>query len=276
MRKCILLAVLASVLLPCCLFAQERPAVPALEGSVIDSIGLPGQGWTSLGNLSPIEHSNGYSQSYIEQSAAVFATNSGLLTVTPFVSLGLVVDTKGYDWNNKILPRAGIRANKFFRHGVVSVGSAFSYEERFRSTSSSGLTLFAQSWFGWQSIFESAARFPGSSWAAVGTLSPLERGNIIGQGYASQGVVAKRFGRTALVPYVDATFSRDSKGFDWENKAVYGSGMKIGIPHHDLYTEIGASYQHEQRLQSGRSAGGLMLYMNCSFAWNLLNRKVGN
>jgi hypothetical protein len=276
MRKCILLAVLASVLLPCCLFAQERPAVPALEGSVIDSIGLPGQGWTSLGNLSPIEHSNGYSQSYIEQSAAVFATNSGLLTVTPFVSLGLVVDTKGYDWNNKILPRAGIRANKFFRHGVVSVGSAFSYEERFKSTSSSGLTLFAQSWFGWQSIFESVARFPGSSWAAVGTLSPLERGNIIGQGYASQGVVAKRFGRTALVPYVDATFSRDSKGFDWENKAVYGSGMKIGIPHHDLYTEIGASYQHEQRLQSGRSAGGLMLYMNCSFAWNLLNRKVGN
>jgi hypothetical protein len=276
MRKCILWAVLASVSVPCCLFAQERPAVPALEGSVIDSIGLPGQGWASLGNLSPIEHSNGYSQSYVEQSAAVFATNSGLLTVTPFASLGLVVDTKGYDWNNKILPRAGIRANKFFRHGVVSVGSAYSYEERFKSVSSSGLTLFAQEWFGWQSIFERATRFPGSSWAAVGTLSPLEHGNIIGQGYVSQGVVAKRFGRTALVPYVETTFSRDSKGFDWENKAIYGSGVKLSIPHNQLYTEIGAAYEHEKRMESGQSAGGLTLYMNFSFAWNLLNRKVGN
>jgi hypothetical protein len=275
MQNCMLSALLASVFLPCCLFAQERPAVPALQGSVIDSIGLPGQGWTSLGNLSPIEHSNGYSQSYFEQSAAVFATNSGSLTITPFVSTSFVVDTKGYDWNNKIQPRAGIRVNKFFRYGVVSVGSAYSYEERFKSTSSSGLTLFAQDWFGWQSLFETATRFPGSSWAAVGTLSPFEHGNIIGQGYASQGVVAKRFGSTALVPYVETTFSRDSKGFDWENKAIYGSGIKLSIPHNQLYTEIGASYQHEKRFQSGHSAGGLTLYMNFSFAWNLLNRKVG-
>src|SRR5262252_1021223 len=207
MRKGTLFMVLALALAPAQLFAQA-PAVPALKGSVIDSIGLPGQGWSSLGNLSPIEHNNGYFQSYVEQGAAVFANNSGRFTVTPFVSVGLVLDTKGYDWNNKIQPRAGIRVNKFFHHGVVSLASAYSYEERFQSTSSNGLTLFGQDWFGWQSVSERSSRFPGSTWAAVGTLSPVERGNIIGQGYASQGIVAKRFGSTVLVPYVETTLSR--------------------------------------------------------------------
>jgi hypothetical protein len=274
MRRGTLFIVLAFALAPAQLFAQA-PAVPALEGSVIDSIGLPGQGWSSLGNLSPIEHNNGYFQTYVEQGATVFANNSGLFTVTPFVSVGLALDTKGYNWNNKIQPRAGIRVNKFFHHGVVSLATAYSYEERFKSASSNGLTLLGQDWFGWQSVFERSSRFPGSTWAAVGTLSPVEHGNIIGQGYASQGIVAKRIGSTALVPYVETTLSRDSKGFDWENKAIYGSGVKLAIPHNDIYTEIGASYLHERRFESGQSAGSVTLYMNFSFAWNLLNRKVG-
>ena len=274
MRRGILFIVLAFALAPAQLFAQA-PAVPALEGSVIDSIGLPGQGWSSLGNLSPIEHNNGYFQTYVEQGATVFANNSGLFTVTPFVSVGLALDIKGYNWNNKIQPRAGIRVNKFFHHGVVSLATAYSYEERFKSASSNGLTLLGQDWFGWQSVFERSSRFPGSTWAAVGTLSPVEHGNIIGQGYASQGIVAKRIGSTALVPYVETTLSRDSKGFDWENKAIYGSGVKLAIPHNDIYTEIGASYLHERRFESGQSAGSVTLYMNFSFAWNLLNRKVG-
>ncbi len=33
-------------------------AKSALQGSVVDGVGLPGQGWTSLGNQSPIEHNN--------------------------------------------------------------------------------------------------------------------------------------------------------------------------------------------------------------------------
>jgi hypothetical protein len=274
MKIRILFALFAALMLPAHLPAQER-AAPALQGSLVDSIGLPGQTWTSMGNFSPIEHNNGYVQTYIEQSAAVFANDSGSMTLTPFVSLGLALDTKGYVWNNKIQPRAGMRLNKTFRHGVVSVGSAYSYEDRFNSVTASAFTLFAQDWFGWQSVFENKNRFPGSSWAAVGNLSPVEHGNIIGQGYISQGVIAKKFGRTALVPFVEATLSRDSKGFDWENKAIYGSGVKASIPHGEVYTEVGASYLHEKRFDSGHSAGGLTLFMNFSFGWNLLNRKVG-
>jgi len=90
------------------LSAAQDGAKSALQGSVVDGFGLPGQGWTSVGNQSPIEHNNFYTQSYFEQSAAVFSTYSGSITVTPFIGVGLVLDTKGYEWNNKIQPRLRI------------------------------------------------------------------------------------------------------------------------------------------------------------------------
>ena len=81
--------------------SSAQGAKSALEGSLVDGVGLPGQGWTSVGNLSPIEHNNFYTQSYFEQSAAILATYSGSMTVTPFVGLGVVLDTKGYEWSRK-------------------------------------------------------------------------------------------------------------------------------------------------------------------------------
>ena len=266
---------LFAVLVLTTLSSAQGGAVSALQGSLVDAVGLPGQGWTSIGNLSPIEHNNFYVQSYLEQGAAVFSTYSGSITVTPFVGLGLVLDTKGYQWNNKIQPKLGVKVNKFFSKGVVSVGSAYSYEERFKGINSSGFTLYAQDWFGWQPVAEKSSRFPGSSWMEVGTLSPVEKGNIIGLGYITQGIVAKRLSRATLVPYVEATVFHDSRGFDWENKATVGGGMKAIFPRGDIYTEIGAAYLHENRFQSGESAGGVSVFTNFSFNWNLLGRKVG-
>ena len=255
--------------------AAQDGAKSALQGSMVDGVGLPGQGWTSIGNLSPIEHNNFYTQSYFEQTAAVFATYSGSVTVTPFVGMGLVLDTKGYEWNNKVQPRVGVKINKYFRKGVVSIGSAYSYEDRFKSFNSSGLTLYVQDWFGWQPVAEKSSRFPGSSWIEVGNLSPVEKGNILGLGYFSQGVVAKRFSTATIVPYVETTIFRDSKGFDWDNRATVGGGVKAIIPREDIYTEVGVAYLHETRFESGLSAGGLSVFTNFSFNWNLLGRKVG-
>jgi hypothetical protein len=269
------LFVLFAVLVLTTFSTAQGGAVSALQGSLVDAVGLPGQGWTSIGNVSPIEHNNFYLQSYIEQSAAIFSNYSGSITVTPFVGLGMVFDTKGYEWNNKIQPKVGVKVNKFFSKGVVSVGSAYSYEDRFKGTNSSGLTLYAQDWFGWQPVAQKSSRFPGSSWMEVGTLSPIEKGNIIGLGYITQGIVARRLSRATLVPYVEATVFHDTKGFDWENKATVGAGVKAIFPRGDIYTEIGAAYLHENRFQSGASAGGISVFTNFSFNWNLLGRKVG-
>ena len=249
-------------------------AVPALQGTILDGTGLPGQAWTAIGNLSPIEH-DGYFQSYVEQSSAIFVSRSGSITLTPFVALGLVLDTKGYVWDNQIEPRIGFKANKRFRSGMVSLGSAYAYEARFSGISGSGLVLYAQDWFGWHSVTDKASRFPGSTWASVGNISPVEHGNIIGELNVSQGIVAKRFTKTTLVPYGEVTLWRNSKHFDWDNKLIYGTGLKAAFPHGDLYSELGAAYFREHRFDSGRTAGGLTLFMNVSFAWNLLGRNVG-
>ena len=263
------------VLLLASVSAAQQSAAPAVQGSVVDGMGLPGQMWTAVGNLSPVEHNNGYVQSYVEQDAAILASQSGSISLTPYVALGLVLDTKGYDWNNQIQPQVGLKLNKFLQNGVVSLGSAYTYQDRFSSLQSSGLVLYVQDWFGWQSVAGKANRFPGSSWASFGNISPVERGNWIGQAYVSQGVVAKRFGRTAFVPYVQATFSHDSKGFDWDNKAVYGSGVKLAYTHGQAYTEFGIGYLHESRFYSGQSAGTLSVFMNFWYGWNLLGRKAG-
>ncbi len=255
--------------------AAQQAAAPALQGSVVDGMGLPGQMWTTVGNLSPVEHGNSYVQSYVEQDAAVFATQSGSLSLTPYVSLGLVLDTKGYDWNNQVQPQVGLKLNNFFRNGVISLGSAYSYQDRFSGLQSSGLVVYAQDWFGWQSVSDKANRFPGSTWASLGNISPVERGNWIAQAYASQGVVGKRFGRATFVPYVAVTFSKDSKGFDWDNKALYGSGVKLAYTHGQAYTEFGIGYLHENRFYSGQSAGTLSVFMNFWYGWNLLGRKAG-
>ena len=272
-RNMLLSCTAALLLMPLC--AAQQSATPALQGSVVDGMGLPGESWTTVGNLSPVEHGNGYVQSYVEQDAAVLASRSGSLSLTPYVSLGLVLDTKGYDWNNKVEPQAGIKLNKSLPHGVVSAGTAYTYEDRFNSLQSSGMVLYVQDWFGWQSVAEKANRFPGSTWAAFGNISPVEHGNWIGQAYVSQGVVAKRFGRTALVPYLQATFSRDSKGFDWDNKAVYGSGLKFAFTRAPAYTELGVGYLRENRFYSGQSAGTLSIFINFWCGWNLLGRKAG-
>ncbi|HLK33736.1 MAG TPA: hypothetical protein VKT29_11640 [Terriglobales bacterium] len=253
----------------------QQGAVPALQGSMVDGMGLPGQAWTTMGNLSPIEHNNGYFQTYVEQDAEIFGNYSGSLTLSPYVSTGLDFDTKGYDWNNKIEPRAGLKLNKFFANGVVSLGTAYAYENRFKSFQSSGVVVYAEDWFGWQSVADKANRFPGSSWAAVGNLFPVEHGNWIGQVYGSQGIVAKRFGAAALVPYGETTFSRDTKKFDWDNKVIYGSGVKAVFTHGAEYTEVGAAYLRESRFYSRQSAGGLSVFINFSFSWNLLGRKAG-
>jgi hypothetical protein len=267
--------VLVTLLLVAAISSAQQTAAPAVQGTIVDGIGLPGQAWTSLGNVSPIEHNDVYSQSYFEQGATVWASNSGTMTVTPYASLGLLFDTSGYDWNNSIQPAAGLKLNKFFRNGVVSFGSAYTYQDRFGSIHSSALMYYAQDWFGWQPVTEKASRFPGSTWAIVGNVSPVEHGNLIAQGFVSQGVVAKRFKAATLVPFAQTTISRDTEGFDWDNKAIYGGGLKTVVPRGDVYTEFGLAYLREHRFDPDRSAGQVAIFMNFSFGWNLLGRKVG-
>lgn len=250
----------------------EGPAAAA-KGSELSISSFPGQAWTALGTQSPVEHGDIQSASYIEQGVTIYNVRG--VSIIPYASLGFTADTYGFVWNNKSIATGGIKFDKLFRHGVITFGTGYSYENRFQSNQAKGgVTAYVQDWFGWQSVASKTSRFPGSTWAAVGNISPIEHNNLVAMGYVQQGVVARRFGRVALVPYTELTLSRDTVGFDWENREIVGTGVKAALPLGNQYVELGAGYLHEDRFQSGLSANGLKVFMNASFAWRLLGKAV--
>jgi hypothetical protein len=258
--------------------AQAEPP-HAVKGSVLDAVGLTGQMWSATGTYSPLEKGNVLSQSYFEQTASIYSTWNNSLTVTPYAAFGMVFDTKGYSWNNKVQPSGGIKVNKFFRYGVISVGTAYAYEDRFtdsKAPKASGRTDYILDWFGWQPVSSKTSRFPGSTWAVAGHISPVEHGNMIEQAYVTQGFVLHRFNRAAVVPYGEFTIGHDGQGFDWENRTLSGAGVKFATSLGQLYTDLGAGLVHEHRFNTGLSANCLKVFMDISYPWHLFGRKGHN
>jgi hypothetical protein len=253
-------------------------AIPphAQQGSILDAVGLPGQMWMANGTYSPVEKNNVISQWDIQQSAVVFSGWNNSLTVGPYIEFGGVVDSADFTYDNQIQPSIGIKVNKLFRFGIISAGTAYAYQDRFGSATASGRTDFISDWFGWRSIANPKNRFPGSSWASIGHTSPVEHGDLIEQGYATQGYVLRRFKRGAIISYAEITLGHDSQGYDWENRYISGAGIKVAVPVGEMYTDFGAGIMHENRFNSGLTANGLKVFMNTSYAWHLFGRKGNN
>ncbi len=254
--------------------AQAQQGPPhAEQGSILDAVGFPGQMWIANGTYSPVEKNNVISQWDFQQTAVVYSGWHNSLTFTPYVEFGGLIDSEGYTYDNQLQPSAGIKVNKLFRFGIISAGTAYSYQDRFSSATASGRTDFISDWFGWQSIVNPKNRFPGSSWASIGHISPVEHGDLIEQGYLTQGYVLHRFSRGALIPYGEITLGHDSQGYDWENRYIAGGGVKAGALVGAMYTELGAGLMHESRFNSGISANGLKVFLNTSFNWHLFGRR---
>ncbi|MBV9181969.1 MAG: hypothetical protein JO356_11720 [Acidobacteria bacterium] len=270
MRQVLIFAVLISVS-----WAQDAPH--AVSSSVLDSLKLPGEIASTSGNLSSYEKGNVVADTYVEQKAVISSAWNETLTITPYVSAEFVLDTSGYNWNNKVSPSFGLKINKHLPAGIISAGVGYMYENRFRNAEgfqpASGRTDFLTDWFGWNNMAEKANRFPGSTWGIIGHFSPVEKGNLIERSYLQQGYVLHRFGAIAVVPFAEATVGHDSKRYDWENIAIVGTGVKAGLPAGKMYTEIGAGYLRETRLISDRTSQGLKVFVNIWSGWSLFGRK---
>ena len=262
----------------CLIPHAQAQAIPphAEQGSILDAVGLPGQMWMANGTYSPVEKNNVISQWDIQQSAVVYSGWSNSLTVGPYIEFSGVIDSADFTYDNQIQPSIGIKVSKLFRFGIISAGTAYAYQDRFGSTTASGRTDFVSDWFGWQSIANPKNRFPGSSWASVGHNSPVEHGDLIEQGYATQGYVLRRFRRGAIISYAEITLGHDSQGYDWENRYISGAGIKVAVPVGEMYTDFGVGIMHESRFNSGLTANGLKVFMNTSYAWHLFGRKGNN
>lgn len=244
-----------------CLFLSTAKA-DEREGGQLTT--FPGSAWGVIGNVSPVEKGNVISSFHVEQGVTLFEKDS--IAVMPYISISPTFDTKGYDWNNRLISNVGLKLGKRFEQGMFSTSFGYANETRFKSGSSdSAPFLRADTWFGWRGEEQ---QYPGSIWGVVGNISPVERGNVIGVVHLEQGVVAHRFDNgLVLIPFVEATLAKDSKKYDWNNRQVLGVGVKLSNPDPSCGCEITLSYQNERR-SSGIYAKNVSLAMKFWFGWN--------
>ncbi|NCN52275.1 hypothetical protein GW943_00470 [Candidatus Parcubacteria bacterium] len=227
------------------------------------SFSFPGSAWNSTGNLSPFERGNVISQTYAEQGVKVWSLTDSL-SLIPYVSGSVTADTKGYDWNNKLVGTGGLKLQQDFANGIIALRVGYAYEYRFKSgIDRDGLVGRLEYWFGWS--LDDERRFPGSSWGVVGFLSPLEKGNLVAAAYVQQGYVAYRNPDIALVPFIEATVSTDTKDYDWNNYVRGAAGVKAAVT--VCSCDIGVAYAYEKRFQ-GSSRDGVMFFVRFWFGWN--------
>jgi hypothetical protein len=109
----------------------------------------------------------------------------------------------------------------------------------------------------------------GSMWSEIGTISPVEAGNIIFATGASQGFDYRNIGPFIFTPYVSAGSSLDSYGYDWNNTIAVTGGMKTSVRLSHGVLSANAAYGIEDRFKSGTLAAGPQFYLEDWFGWQL-------
>lgn len=116
----------------------------AHTASAQENVTYPGSVWSSNGTLSPVEKGNVISVSHVEQGVS-------LRGVELFGTFTGQVDSKRYDWNNRITEGVGLRFTQSIGPGMVRAGVAYLNEKRFISESTArGPSVFVECWFGWR------------------------------------------------------------------------------------------------------------------------------
>ena len=169
----------------------------------------------------------------------------------------------------------GLKYSRVFGRGIVQAGAGYAYERRFRSSLGMGQPIgFASYWFGWNHDLRAGrprrlwSSLPGRSWAAVGNQPPAERNNVIASVYVQQGVTVASVSRVSLVPLVEHTLTIDSMGHSWNNRRIFGEGVKLRVPVGKGVIEPAAIYKHERRWRDGQSADGLTASVNFWYGWS--------
>ena len=102
MKLKLIFAVAALSALSLNLHSQATPAgqiVGTSEGNI----------WAEVGTITPIEKNNVIFSTGVHQGYDLY--DFKFLSLTPFVSGGATLDTRGYVWNNQLIASAGAQLN---------------------------------------------------------------------------------------------------------------------------------------------------------------------
>jgi hypothetical protein len=93
---------------------------------------------------------------------------------------------------------------------------------------------------------------PGSLSASIGTVGPLEPGNVLGTATVEQGIELWQHARLGLVAFVDGTVRGDTRQFAWNNTAPALAGIKFVASGHlgvlQLRTGLAGDVRAESRI----------------------------
>jgi hypothetical protein len=197
----------------------------------------PGSIWDSFGR-SPIERGNQVNYFHIDQG--IVLGQVGGMDLTPFVAFDATRDSQGFAWNNKTRSQAGLKLVKTFGKGVVDFGGAYAVEKRQEvrnvpAETKSAWIGFTTGWFGWdeptrkegEGLF---ASHPGTAQWYAGNISPFEYRNLIAVGRVEQGVAVAKAVGVSFVPLVWGQAGFDSQNKPWNNRYIYGGGLKVALP----------------------------------------------
>jgi hypothetical protein len=98
-----------------------------------------------------------------------------------------------------------------------------------------------------QEPIPSPLAFPGSFWISAGNAGPAEPGNTIGQASLEQGLTVWHEGSWFLTPFINASLTTDSRGYEWNDKHPFTVAAKLqrrtsnGV----IYAGAGIMFEHD-------------------------------
>lgn len=109
----------------------------------------------------------------------------------------------------------------------------------------------------------SGVYFPGSLWSSTGTLSPVEKGNIISMNHFEQGVA---FDGIELFAVGEGTVAQQPN--DWEHRTLYGGGIRFTQSLGALgMIRFNVAEVQEHRFISGITATGPQVSVDLWLGW---------
>jgi hypothetical protein len=239
----------------------------------------PGTIWNSVGRT-PLEVGNTVDYFHVDQGIILGRVKG--IDFEPYVALNATKDTKNFSWDNRAKVEAGVKLVKPFDSGIAEIGGGYAVERRdlwSSGTTASSLIAFTDGWFGWdqpsnlkleKGFFKG---YPGSGQWLFGNTSPIEKNNFIGSARVEQGVLATKVKTTSLIPIGWGQAGFDTKENPWNNRYIYGGGLKISVPWNTGVVDLTGGYEcaenHTRGSPNGNTSCGPALSFNIWTGWRV-------
>jgi hypothetical protein len=237
-----------------------------LISQTANAMNTPGSVWSSIGTT-PIEPNNTVGAFHFDQGAVV--GHIGKVEVIPYVGFNFVKDSLGLSWNNKVETEAGVKLNKEFENGNITLGVAYGVEHQYKSSpdiTSSSFIGSTTGWFGYQALRK--VETPGSIWWMVGNTDLTEDTNLIGVVRVEQGITVTNVKSSPVDAVAWGQVGFDTLNRPWNNRYTTGGGLRISFPFSNGVASLTGGYECTTSPSEDLRLCGPTIKFNLWAGWN--------